>query len=332
MEPFIYKTPEQVQQLLTSFKEWTKQPGNGQYRIPYSLWRDLSKAQKITVLYPTTGEFYYKLNDDSTHFIEAQNEAGEGLRQYFANLVNCATTITQATTAISSMATTADAVTASSSIDVLYPAPFETKCLNEKITKNNTKYDLRKENNKMNNFIPNLTFGPLDNGSVAFSPYGIAVRCGSNWLTYDPVTAQTVDVTGFTFDLGKMIYKIPIAVKDVKPGDLIDHQRKLVYVTEVQDTKIVAVDLIASEEKTIIPLTNMFHFNFVTKIATLVNFNIGAPSADQPFGNIMPIIMWSTLFNNDDEENGMDFGKLMMLSAMTGGQNPFSFMAPASNG
>ena len=235
--------------------------------------------------------------------------------------------------------TTADAVCAwsnnlitSASTDVLSPAPFETKCLNEKITKNNTKYDLRKENNKMNNFIPNLTFGPLDNGSVAFSPYGIAVRCGNNWLTYDPVTAQTVDVTGFTFDLGKMIYKIPIAVKDVKPGDLIDHQRKLVYVTEVQDTKIVAVDLIASEEKTIIPLTNMFHFNFVTKIATLVNFNIGTPSADQPFGNIMPIIMWSTLLNNDDDENGMDFGKLMMLSAMTGGQNPFSFMAPASNG
>ena len=42
--------------------------------------------------------------------------------------------------------------------------------------------------------------------------------------------------------------------------------------------------------------------------------------------------MWSTLLNNDDDENGMDFGKLMMLSAMTGGQNPFSFMAPVSNG
>lgn len=321
MEPFVYKTPEQVQQLLTNFKEWIKQPGNGQYRIPYSLWRNLSNAREITV-YPT-GEIYYKLNDISTHFIEAQHVAGEGLRQYFANLVNCATTITQATEAISSMATTADTITTSSSIDVLYPAPFETICL-QKI--------IKKENNKMNNFIPNLTFGPLDNGSVAFSPYGIAVRCGNNWLTYDPVTAQTVDVTGFTFDLGKMIYKIPIAVKDVKPGDLIDHQHKLVYVTEVQDTKIVAVDLIASEEKTIIPLTNMFHFNFVTKIATLVNFDIGTPSADQPFGNIMPIIMWSTLLNNDDDENGMDFGKLMMLSAVTGGQNPFSFMAPASNG
>lgn len=129
-----------------------------------------------------------------------------------------------------------------------------------------------------------------------------------------------------------MIYKIPVAVKDVKPGDLIDHQHKLVYVTEVQDTKIIAIDLVASEEKTIIPLTNMFHFNFVTKIATLVNFNVGAPSADQPFGNIMPIIMWSTLLNDGENENGMDFGKLMMLSAMTGGQNPFSFMVPVSNG
>ena len=295
MEPFIYKI-EQVQQLLTSFKEWTKQ-GNEQYRIPYSLWKDLSKAQEIVVY--STGEIYYKKNDVSTYAISKEDVDGEGLRQYFA--------------------------AAERRIDSVMLD-------NTASTKNNTKYNLRKENNKMNNFIPNLTFGPLDNGSVAFSPYGIAVRCGNNWLTYDPVTAQTVDVTGFTFDLGKMIYKIPIAVKDVKPGDLIDHQRKLVYVTEVQDTKIVAVDLIASEEKTIIPLTNMFHFNFVTKIATLVNFNIGTPSADQPFGNIMPIIMWSTLLNNDDDENGMDFGKLMMLSAMTGGQNPFSFMAPASNG
>lgn len=294
MEPFIYKI-EQVQQLLTDFKEWTKQ-GNEQYRIPYSLWKDLSKAQEIVVY--STGEIYYKKNDVSTYAISKEDVDGEGLRQYFA--------------------------AAERRIDSVMLD-------NTASTKNNTKYNLRKENNKMNNFIPNLTFGPLDNGSVAFSPYGIAVRCGNNWLTYDPVTAQTVDVTGFTFDLGKMIYKIPIAVKNVKPGDLIDHQRKLVYVTEVQDTKIVAVDLIASEEKTIIPLTNMFHFNFVTKIATLVNFNIGTPSADQPFGNIMPIIMWSTLLNNDDE-NGMDFGKLMMLSAMTGGQNPFSFMAPASNG
>lgn len=295
MEPFIYKI-EQVQQLLTDFKEWTKQ-GNEQYRIPYSLWKDLSKAQEIVVY--STGEIYYKKNDVSTYAISKEDVDGEGLRQYFA--------------------------AAERRIDSVMLD-------NTASTKNNTKYNLRKENNKMNNFIPNLTFGPLDNGSVAFSPYGIAVRCGNNWLTYDPVTAQTVDVTGFTFDLGKMIYKIPIAVKDVKPGDLIDHQRKLVYVTEVQDTKIVAVDLVASEEKTIIPLTNMFHFNFVTKIATLVNFNIGTPSADQPFGNIMPIIMWSTLLNNDDDENGMDFGKLMMLSAMTGGQNPFSFMAPASNG
>ena len=294
MEPFIYKI-EQVQQLLMSFKEWTKQ-GNEQYRIPYSLWKDLSKAQEIVVY--STGEIYYKKNDVSTYAISKEDADGEGLRQYFA--------------------------AAERRIDSVMLD-------NTASTKNNTKYDLRKENNKMNNFIPNLTFGPLDSGSVAFSPYGIAVRCGSNWLTYDPVTAQTVDVTGFTFDLGKMIYKIPIAVKDVKPGDLIDHQRKLVYVTEVQDTKIIAVDLVASEEKTIIPLTNMFHFNFVTKIATLVNFNIGIPSADQPFGNIMPIIMWSTLLNNDDE-NGMDFGKLMMLSAMAGGQNPFSFMAPASNG
>ena len=160
----------------------------------------------------------------------------------------------------------------------------------------------------MNMKMPAMSFefGPAKN--VAFSPYGLAITDGNKWITYDANNAQTIDVTGFTFDIGNMIYKMPVAIKDVKIGDLIAHQDKAVFVTEVNDTKLTVVDILASEEKTVIPVSNMFGFNFVTKVVSLMNLNIGSPNPDQPFGNLMPLMMFSAVFG--DNKNGDTFGEM----------------------
>lgn len=50
-----------------------------------------------------------------------------------------------------------------------------------------------------------------------------------------------------------MIYKIPA----ISAGDLIIHQKKPMYVTEITDSNIGVVDIINSEVKTVIPITNM---------------------------------------------------------------------------
>lgn len=177
------------------------------------------------------------------------------------------------------------------------------------------------------NFNLNLDFGPMNDG-VAFSPYGLAVRNSKGeFYTYNPVTAQTIDVTGFTFDFKGMIYRMPVAVKDIKVGDMIIHKNKPMFVTSIDNTNIEVIDILDSEIKSIIPTTNPFGFNFVTKIVSLVNFGGNAPSPDQPFGNIMPMMIASAVLGDSDGEGSMfenmDMGKLFMLNMMTNGSNPF---------
>lgn len=173
----------------------------------------------------------------------------------------------------------------------------------------------------------NFDFGPMNDG-VAFSPYGLAV-CNSKgeFYTYNPATAQTIDVTGFTFDFKGMIYRMPVAVKDIKVGDMIIHKHKPMFVTSIDNTNIEVIDILDSEIKSIIPTTNPFGFNFVTKIVSLVNFGGSAPSSDQPFGNIMPMMIASAVLGDSNGEGSMfenmDMGKLFMLNMMTNGSNPF---------
>ena len=89
------------------------------------------------------------------------------------------------------------------------------------------------------------------------------------------------------------------------------------YVQSVEEDGIHCIDILNSENKVIVPVTNMFGFNFVTKVVSLMNFNAAQPSAENPFGNLM---MSSVM--GDDSDN--DFSKMMMMSMMMGGSNPFT--------
>lgn len=206
---------------------------------------------------------------------------------------------------------------------------------------NNNK-NTKKENETMNiNPNMNLDFGPCGDG-IALSPYGLAIKNKDNWLTYNAATNQTVDVTGVIFPMKGMIWKIPAAISDIKPNDLIIHQNKAMYVTQVDGSAITAVDILASESKSIIPVTNIFGFNYVTRVVSFTSFmgNSMNPSPDQPFGNIMPIMLMSQLFNDDNDYHGPNdnsFTDLMKMSFMMnalGGNvngNPFAGMFAGMN-
>lgn len=182
-----------------------------------------------------------------------------------------------------------------------------------------------KENDTMKMPAMNFDFGPFtEPGVVALSPYGIAIRTTKGeYLTYNAATGATVDVTGFTFDFQKMIYKMPAAIKDLRAGDMVLHRGKPMYVQSVEEDGIHCIDILNSEAKVIVPVTNMFGFNFVTKVVSLMNFNAAQPSAENPFGNLMPFMMMSSIMG-DDSDN--DFSKMMMMSMMMGGSNPFTAM------
>lgn len=183
-------------------------------------------------------------------------------------------------------------------------------------------------NPKPNNpsFNMNIDFGPCGD-EVAFSPYGLAIRNSKGeYFTYNPTSKQTIDVTGFTFTFQNMVYRMPVAASAVKEGDMIIHKHHPMFVSSISEGNIEVIDILESEVKTVIPTSNPFGFNFITKIMPIVNFGNTAPSPDQPFGNLMPMMMASMVFGDNEGNNGNDMGKMFMLSAMMGNSNPFSFL------
>lgn len=174
-------------------------------------------------------------------------------------------------------------------------------------------------NKQYKNRIPYNIYRKIRDGYqlIFISFDGIAVRSSKGeYLTYNAATGATVDVTGFTFDFQKM----PAAIKDLRAGDMVLHRGKPMYVQSVEEDGIHCIDILNSENKVIVPVTNMFGFNFVTKVVSLMNFNAAQPSAENPFGNLMPFMMMSSVMG-DDSDN--DFSKMMM---MMGGSNPFTTM------
>lgn len=152
----------------------------------------------------------------------------------------------------------------------------------------------RKENNNMNLF-KGFDFGSCENDNVKVSIYGIAVKNATGtWVSYDPNSGNIIDVDILNFD-AKYLYKMPVAIKDVSESDVIIHNRKPMFVSKVEGSKILAIDPAAGEEKVVILTKSPFNFDFVTKVVNLFEGYFDAPSEDNPFGNLLPLM----LLNND---------------------------------
>lgn len=190
------------------------------------------------------------------------------------------------------------------------------KVLNEQNTFNNN-VDNKKGNKKMKAF--NFDFGPCTNDNIRMSMYGLAVKnANGTWVSYNPESKEIIDVDIFNFDGGKFLYKMPVAIKDVKVGDIVIHNRKAMFVTEVTETGMTAIDPQAGEEKKILLTKSPFGFNFATKVVSLFNMTSDAPTPDAPFGNMLPFLMMS------ENSGEFDMNTMLMLSMM-GGQSGMDF-------
>ena len=189
------------------------------------------------------------------------------------------------------------------------------KVLNEQNTFNNV--DDKKGNNKMKAF--NFDFGPCTNDNIRMSMYGLAVKnANGTWVSYNPESKEIIDVDIFNFDGGKFLYKMPVAIKDVKVGDIVIHNRKAMFVIDVSETGMTAIDPQAGEEKKILLTKSPFGFNFATKVVSLFNMTSDAPTPDAPFGNMLPFLMMS------ENSGEFDMNTMLMLSMM-GGQSGMDF-------
>lgn len=154
----------------------------------------------------------------------------------------------------------------------------------------------------------NFDFGPCSNDNVRMSMYGLAIQNNAGvWVSYN--NGQVIDVDIMNFDGRQYMFKMPVAIKDIKVGDVVVHNRVPMFVTSVEGG-VHVVDIRAGEAKTIVPTTNMFGFNFITKIVSMFDAFGTAPTADQPFGNMLPFMLMG---------DNKDIDPMMMFMMMNGG-------------
>lgn len=206
------------------------------------------------------------------------------------------------------------ATTTTSRVDTCDICYHKNKCDNccyaKKTTENENKDD-EGEKTKVKGF--DFDFGPCTSGQVRMSMYGLAIKnINGEWVSYN--NGQVVNVDVLSFDGAKYMFKMPVAVKDIAVGDIVIHNRVPMFVESVENG-IHVVDIRAGEKKEILPTTNMFGFNFVTKIVSMFNAFQSSPTPDQPFGNMLPFLML-----NGEDGKSMDSDTMLMFM-MTQNQN-----------
>ena len=186
-----------------------------------------------------------------------------------------------------------------------------------------------KENKKeMKGF--NFDFGPVKTDSVKISVYGLAVKnTNGTYVSYDVTSGNLMDVDILNFDGSKFLYKMPVAIKDVKVGDIVIHNRVPMFVTSVgSDAKtLVVVDPVNGEKKEIMLTRSPFGFDFATKIVNIIG-NMSA-DANNPFGN-----MWMfALASGDGKDTSFaDLAPLMLMSQGNLNIDPMMMYVLASGG
>lgn len=182
----------------------------------------------------------------------------------------------------------------------------------------------KKEKKNMEKNMFNLDFGPCSD-KVRLSAYGIAIKnISGEWVSYDSKTENIINVDIFNLsEGGKFLYRIPVGISEIKVGDVVIHSRVPVFVKKIEsDGSFSVIDIRDGEKKTILPTRSPFGFNFMIKIVNVLDMFGEKPSAEHPFGNMLPFLMM-----NNEGNQGMDTNTiaiLMMMQSQNGCENMFS--------
>ena len=203
-----------------------------------------------------------------------------------------------------------DSYTASALVSELETIKRDVDDIKAKLNEDKEK---KEENKNMKGF--NFDFGPCGN-DIHMSMYGLAIKNINNeWVSYDKTAKDIINVDILNIaDAGKYMYKMPVAVSDVRIGDVVVHNGVPMFVTgNNHDGSFSVVDVRVGEAKAIIPTKNMFGFNFMTKVVNLFDNFMSTPNSNNPFGNMLPLLMMG------DNKN---FDPMMFMFMM--GQNGFN--------
>lgn len=176
-------------------------------------------------------------------------------------------------------------------------------------------FDNKKGKNDMKNVF-NFDFGPVESECIRMSMYGLAVKnIDGVFVSYDAAAGRLVDVDILNFNGNKFLYKMPVAIKDIKVGDIVVHMRRPVFVTDIQKNSIIAVDPHDGEMKTVLLTRSPFGFDFATKVVNFLG-DFSAATPDNPFGN-----MWMFMMMDGDNKDNM-LPLMMMMNQSNTNMNP----------
>ena len=193
--------------------------------------------------------------------------------------------------------------------------------LNTKVDKSNedTNCEESKENSFMNKNFMNFKFGKVESDDVRVSMYGIAIKnVDGRYVSWDVKNHSVMDVEIMNMPCGDFLYMMPVAIKDIKSGDVVIHNRVPMFVVEVHASTLKVIDIREGTEKEIYLTKSPFGFNFATKVVSLIDMTGNQANADNPFGNFLPFMLMS------DGKMNNDMLPMMMLM---GGANGFTNMA-----
>ena len=270
----------------------------GEYdRIGYPQWKELMAATKIHVFYNESNETFeitlfgpYGKFEGYTSFrvdeatLTGKKTFGDYLATYVVHIPD--------EEEKQQLSTNYNTVTAYANLDTVISASTSnlSDCIYE--TKPKT---TQKENNKMDNKIFNFDFGPVKGDNIRMSMYGLAVKNrDGNYVAWDKVNENIMNVDILNFNGDGLMYKVPVAIKDIKDGDIVIHNKVPMFVLEVFEKSLDVIDIYSGERKSIILSRSPFGFDFATKVISLIDFGAmggATPSEDNPFGNMWPLLM-----------------------------------------
>lgn len=170
----------------------------------------------------------------------------------------------------------------------------------------------------------NFDFGSVAENTFRMSPYGIAVTTPTGWVAYNTKSQELFNVDVFNFSVDKFLYKMPVAVKDIKAGDMIYHQNEPVFVREVKENGLISViNYNNAAVIDVMPVKSPFGFNFVTKVVSFFDFSSAGNEAtpENPFGNVMPFLLMN-------DNGNLDSLTMFAMASMMNGKTEMSFDNP----
>ena len=167
----------------------------------------------------------------------------------------------------------------------------------------------------MNKMFNGIEFGKINTSAIKYSVAGLAFRSvDGSYLTYDLEKMEATNVADMVFDMD-CVFAMPIAAKDIKRGDIVKHQGIFVIIKhKYEDGTIAAIDPVNSTEVTIIPVKNVFGFNYVTKVFNV--FEGMAPNGDNPFGDMSKMLPMMMCMG---EKGNNDMFSMFAMMSMCGG-------------